>query len=101
MLESPPMIGPLFAAINVSPIQARPRMPMTAVMPAWQVLVLTILSALAPVNRSMSAARAIMMMAIVMGMERVNILRAGLGGAGGGSSGVLSSPGLTVVTLSP
>src|SRR3954469_5592710 len=62
------MIGPLLAAMNVSPIQARPKIPITAVMPAWHVLVVTILLTGAFVTRSMIAAMASMTIAIVIGM---------------------------------
>ena len=36
----PPMIASRFALMKVSPSQARPRMPMIAVMPDWHVLLL-------------------------------------------------------------
>src|SRR5689334_1605922 len=85
MLERPPMIGPLLSAMNVSPSQARPRMPMTAVSPALQVLVLTISPAGAPVTRIMMAARASITMAIVIGM--LTTIGAGALGAGGATAG--------------
>src|SRR4051812_32082164 len=87
MFESPPMIGPLLAAINVSPSHARPRMPMTAVMPAWQVLVVTIFAAGALVTRSMIAATASITIAMVIGMLTVIGTAAGGGAAGGATAG--------------
>src|SRR5687768_7683779 len=92
MFDRPPMITSLLAAMNVSPIQASPRIPMTAVIPAWQVLVVTIFATGALVNDSISAAIPSMMMAIVMGMLMVIGAAAGagfvagtttVGGAGG------------------
>src|SRR4051812_534845 len=88
MLESPPMIGPLFAAINVSPSHARPRMPITAVMPAWQVLVVTIWAAGALVTSSMIAATASITTAMVIGMLTTigTVAAAGAAGTGAGGS---------------
>src|SRR4051812_5995846 len=80
------MIGPLLAAMNVSPSHARPRMPMTAVMPARQVFVFTIAAGGALVTISMSAAIASMTMAMVIGMVTV-IGAAGAAGAGGAGAG--------------
>src|SRR5688572_32519149 len=81
MFDRPPMITSLLAAMNVSPIQASPRIPMTAVIPAWQVLVVTIFATGALVNDSISAATPSMMMAIVIGMLTV-IAAAAAAGAG-------------------
>src|SRR4051812_27016034 len=86
MFDSPPMIGPLLAAMKVSPSHARPRMPMTAVMPAWQVLVVTILAAGALVTISMIAAIASITTAMVIGML-TTIGTAAPGGAGVGAGG--------------
>src|SRR4051795_2413120 len=89
MFESPSMMGPLLAAINVSPSQARPRIPMTAVMPAWHVLVLTIAATGALVSRRMRAAIASMMIAMVIGMLTV----IGAGRATGDATGAAGAAG--------
>src|SRR3954471_22285944 len=95
MFESPPMIGPLLAAMNVSPSHARPRMPMTAVMPAWQVSVFTIAAGGALVTINMSAAIASMTMAMVIGIVTV-IGAAGAAGAGGAGARAGTSAGSVV-----
>src|SRR5690349_8670564 len=79
------MIGPLLAAMNVSPSHARPRMPMTAVIPAWQVLVVTIFPTGAPQNTIINAASESMTIAIVIGM--LTTVAAGAGAVPGGGAG--------------
>src|SRR5436190_10698817 len=57
--------------MNVSPSHAKPRIPITAVSPAWQVFVFTIWSTGARVNNSIAAATVNITMAIVIGIETV------------------------------
>src|SRR5246127_3065295 len=71
MLLSPPMIVSRLALMKVSPNQARPRMPMIAVMPDWQVLHLGTSATGALVTVRIMAATASMTIAIATGIERM------------------------------
>src|SRR3954471_5895570 len=68
MLLRPPMITSRLALMKVSPSHARPRMPMMAVTPDWQVLHLGASLTGALVTARISAATASMTMAMVIGM---------------------------------
>src|SRR5688572_21335693 len=68
ILLRPPMMASWFALIKVSPSHARPRMPMIAVMPDWQVLHVGTSATGALVTVRIIAATASMTIAIAMGM---------------------------------
>src|SRR4051812_21461233 len=69
MFDRPLVIVRLLSSKNVSPSHASPRIPITAVIPAWQVLLLTIAAGDALANRHIIAAKASMTTAIVIGIE--------------------------------
>jgi hypothetical protein len=68
MLLSPPMMTSRFALMNVSPSHARPRMPMIAVTPDWQVLHFGTSFTGAFVTVRMRAATASITMAMAIGI---------------------------------
>src|SRR5829696_7115784 len=68
MLVKPPMTVSWLALMNVSPNHARPRIPMMAVMPDWQVLHLGTSATGARVTVRMIAATASMTMAMATGI---------------------------------